>query len=695
MSICQGLLLTTRQAARAPACRAALGETFIAFGPAWEQHAGFARSLLRNLAQDLAGMAGGGTQGGAAQPEEAEGGTEASEPASSRDRLHKFLGLSTSVAAIAEAVPAAAEPMLLQQVLDILAKKIQDTAPPLDAASVVDVLTVAGRLAVPAGKALDAGTASTPAGATMQNPPSAPAASTAAATESADAGRERMAVQLAAISLREGGPSATGGTAPGPPASTPPASTAEGPGTTSSTSPAEQIYLSAAACIESALALPAVVARPAALAPLLLVQLQWLRFLQRHGPPAAMDAAAAVVMGSGGGALLRLRAHSSTALLQPLAQLLVFLLQHSPTATAQLLADAVQLARGQQEGQGEPAATLIFSLRLLHKALPMLPAARAAAAWAALAPEALPSAALATASPSLWLELLMVLQAASALKVKESPGSASKVLQLQAAVLSWDGAEEAVHLHALRWLQATAAALPPPAVPHQGDVTSPAEDSRGPSGPLSGRPPGTAVRAVLLAAMAAACSASARIREAALHSIAALAASRLGSTALLLDDAAASQLYQLAIVALADLAPAAAQAAQRLVLAAAGVLALRGSLGPGSSTEAADCPPGPASLSGDDWYALALQPQQHGFAPQQLRQLMSYLLSPGDEGAAGATPEAQPQAWLPRLLAALPGLPTPASAGGYEGPTITRRCGRWVGPLLTAMPHRTRCDALD
>lgn len=590
-------------------CRSGIGETFVAFGPIWKQQISFARLLLRNLVQDLRQLSGsaavssGSSSRGADEPELGSNAV--------RSQNAKLLGLACCVAAIAEAAPAATDPELLQQALGCFAVRLRRPPAP-ETGAVVELLASAGQLATAADMALAKQSASS--GAAAAAAPSAEAIFVQLAAMQLDAGGERVSVQLSTTQ--------TGGRA------------------APKNSPAVlQIYEAAADFIEAALSMPGVAARPAALAPALHVQLTWLRFLQQHTSSAAMEAAASRVMHRRGGALLRLRDHSSTVLLQPLAKLLVFLLQQSAAATDALLSDAATLARAEHaEAQGEGAAALLFSLRLLHKALPMLPPARAMAVWTVLGPAAMPASPLAASNQPLWLELLQVLHAASSIAVPQGPEVAAEVLLLMTEVLLWQRAEESVLLHALRWLQQMAAALP-------ADMAASA----------GGR---AALVGALAAAGAAAESDHARLREVALHALAVLASRPPGSAALLADPQAAAELYQRAAMRLADLSGPVAQAAQELVVATAAVLALRGSL-------ATPSPPPPD----DRLFALAVQPQQHGFAPPQLQQLLSFLMTAAESpGASGA-----PESWLPCLLASLPELPVAASTAGFEGPGVTSR----------------------
>eukprot|EP00887_Chlorella_sp_A99_P005628 scaffold1.g5628.t1 len=634
--------------------RASLGQTFAAFAPVWQQHAAFARSLLRSLGRDLSklaeaepGPAPAATKPG--QDDGADGGKKDYEAGAAQ--LAKLLGLSTCVAAIAGAMPADAQPTVLQQALGSLASRMRRPPPP-DAAAVGEMLTVACRLADAAGKCLAAG-----AGSVGGSASPSPSGAQSRAGPPAMANGQEVAGQMATLCLEGASLS---------PSPVSPALNSTGAEAVLA-SPAEQIYDSAAACMEAALSLPAVTARPAALASVLQAQLLWLRFLQQHAPEAAVDRAAVDVMDAGDGALLRLRGHSSTVLLQPLAKLLVFLLQHSPTAMEQVLADAAQLVCSQQwdeQQHGEAASALLFSLRLLHKALPMLPLARAEAVWAALLPLASAPAGLAAGSQPLLL--MLVLEAAGSLAFAQHPTMVTDALQLQVAVLQSSAIDESVRLHVLKWLRTTSMSLPQAGGGSAGDSTMAAATARA------------------VAAVAAAVDASSpRVREAALLALASLAASQSGSAALHLEPAAAAELYQQAVSRLADVAAPVAQAAEHLLLAEAGVLALRGSW-PGGGGER--CPVSPSDVQ----YALAVQPQQRGFAPDQVQQLLSYLTGaaadedgtsnvPGESATGGVQQDA---AWLLRLLHALPELPAPAAAGGYEGPLVTER--DWTTHSLAA-----------
>ena len=672
--------------------RPALTRALAALGAQWRQQPDFTAALLSSLLADMLRLA--SKAGAAAQA----GGDAAAEAGSS---LRQVLALAACVPPLLDAAAAtrlSACQKHLEQLLGtfrqaVLAAAAAGSAAAAPAAVAAELAGHAARLAVLA-----------PAAATVAATTAAEAAAGAAVpavdVQQAGAPEPRVAVQLVAASL-------AGLSLQEERVQLKLAITADGPcsprGSRAVAAPAaaglQQSFAAVAAFAAAAAEQAAVLAQPAAVLALLVALRSWLLMLQAQAVP--LDDAAALLLpagsqarslassgsGSSSGWLLSLRTYSSKEVLLQAAQVLLPLVQHASVALASLLADTAQLASEQQVT--DEAAALRFNLCLMHAAVAHLPPAQLASVWQQLLPvaqqhvdgtrlQAAASEGEQQRGSEAWLQLLQLLlathQQLAAGGGAEADGVAVEALCLLTALLASSQltSSEPATLLALQWLQQAAGwQLPEAGAAAAGSSTASVSDCH--------------VAAAMQAALACTTAGPAAVRAAALAALHALAGSRHGSSVLLIDPSAAAALFQAALLHLADLDPVAAAAAQQLLTAAAAPLALSSCLATAGGSAWAP------SEAAAEAAAVALQPQQLGFKPAQLQQLLEYVA--GSEGPAAvltsaghqAAPAPALQQWLPRLLHTMRAVPPPA--GGSAEPVLAP----WYECIAGGHAGKVRC----
>jgi hypothetical protein len=645
-----------------------LSRTFAAFGAQWRQQPAFTAALLGSLTADVQRFADKAAPPGAG----AGGGTADNEGASS---LRQLLALAACVLPMLDATVTARHPACQQHLLHLLAAFQQAASAVAGApAAVMELAGHVGRLA-----ALAPAAAAAAAAATSDKPssegPQQPAGEHVAV--------QLIAADVQALSVQEVQPAAANvermlvklhisEQSAAAPAAAVPTSEAE------VVRGLQQQFAAVAAFAEGAASQAEVLAQPAAVLALLAAVRSWLQLLGQQPAGAAAGAGAvllAAASDSGGQGssrssrsswLLALRSYSSTEVVLQAAQLLLQVLQHSPAAAlVALLSDTeLQMAalcsseRNQSEAEVAPAL-LLFNLQLLQAAVPQLPAAGLFEAWQRLLPLARPGVQLAASgdqqASQLWQLLLRTLHAIAqrlALGGQQEPAGgatgavANQSLDLLATIIAGhctgtSSTPEPVLLLALHWLRQMAE-WPAPQAPAAGS---------------------DGLAATLASALASVESPSAQLRAAALTALRAWVCGSKGCSLLLQDAPLASELFQTAVLHLADLHPAAAAAAQELVLAAAAPLALSSTL---TATDASPRSNG-GSPAASDAVAAALQAQRLGLRPAQLQQWLDHLTgTPGPTAvltAAGQHQAAPLRQWLPRLLASMQAVPGSSNPG--------------------------------
>jgi hypothetical protein len=234
------------------------------------------------------------------------------------------------------------------------------------------------------------------------------------------------------------------------------------------------------------------------------------------------------------------------------------------------------------------------------------------------------------------------------------PAALAAALQLAAEWASGGGDAASIRvLPALQWMTQVAARLGPDDCPAEA---------------------GAALRAALRCAG----SSDPDARGAALRAACALVQAGAAAALLVADAGLSAHVLDAALSSMHDVDAAVAAQAERLLLAAAGPLAL-GALGAGVASSSSSDEPAPWAdgVAAELAVAAALQPQQCEFSAAQLEQLLDFLAGGAPQAAAvlagGSAPlreaGARAEGWVQELVHALAALPAgEADEGQYDGP---------------------------